>query len=304
MDAEDLEQMSLAEKLEHIKTRVSPLDVAEMAGCEVDGDKIRSPYNESDATPSCHLYPDHFWDFSTGRGGDVIDLYMAFTESSWGQAVNRLMKGVQALDADPDRVRRVPKPEPVDFFQAFTEVRSEDYTHVISGLAGWYLPQLVTLGQLKTTKHHLVIPHWVGSKIPAVKLRTNNGSKSCWPGSQFLSLYGPRVSSYAMSAIIMEGESDCWAMDAHLNPPGSDINIAVFALPSGAGLWRNEWLDALAGYKKIGVCFDNDHAGKAALYKVTHAIGWGRAVEITVPTLINDAREALSRGWEPNVAQL
>jgi hypothetical protein len=65
--------------------------------------------------------------------------------------------------------------------------------------------------------------------------------------------------------------------------------------------WKDAWLEDLAPYDEVLLCFDNDRAGTQALDKVTRKIGFDRAKELRVPQLYNDVREAVKAGWEPKL---
>ena len=130
-----------------------------------------------------------------------------------------------------------------------------------------------------------------------MKVRHLDGGKSAYPGSQFgHSLYWPGAYHplTLSTVVITEGESDCWAL---LQQPTA---WAVCALPSGAGLWRDDWLTQLETYETIYTAFDNDRAGEQATERVRRAVGWGRWKELKVPTLYNDVREAIAAGWKPS----
>jgi len=298
MDADDLEEMSVNDKIDLIRATIRPADVVEMAEIPVVAGKIPSPWNPDDHTPSCHIYEDHFHDYSTGRGGDVIDLYRAYTGKSLGRAVRDLLTAGQSMDADPDRVRRVERAAALNLLPEFRAELADGAVPVLGGVDSEYLASLAKWGMVKPQRDRLLIPHYRHDSLPGIKIRYAAGHKGSWPGSQYLGLYSVST-ALTDCCIIMEGESDCWALDAYARRTGHKID--VYALPSGAGTWRDNWLTDLDEYDKILTCFDNDHAGKQATDKVGRAIGAGRHVEFPVPTLLNDAREALSKGWEPSL---
>jgi hypothetical protein len=305
----DVEDMSLLEQVSHIKATISCHDVAEMADLEVVADKIRSPWNPDERTPSCHLYSDHFYDFAKGEGGDVIDLAMLVTGKSWGSVVNLLAKAGQRLEADPDRVKRSVKPEPSDMAAQFELMRDTDepgvsyWSTAFAGVHPEWMDRLFSDGTVGQDVHTgaLLVPHRHEGQIHGIKTRSRtSGQKAAVPGSIFSTgLYSTGYTEGKEDvAIITEGESDCWALDSYFWRKGGEWPD-VYALPGGAALWRDEWLEQLKGYRVVYTAFDNDHAGDAATNKVRRAIGWGRWNQLEVPQLIKDVREALSRGWEP-----
>lgn len=296
----DVADMDLMEKVDYVRSTITPLDLADMFEIDVVGDKIRSPWNDGERTPSCHLYEDGFFDYSTGRHGDVIDLYMQLSGKNWAAAVHRLAEGAQRMDVDPDRVQRVPKELP-DLTEVFRNMRQPDYSSEVwatrlGPLSVDTLDWLWTNEMVGGSNEQMAIPHWHDGVVRGIKLRSANGQKSAVPGSTFAcGLYRPHVDQ-RQNAIITEGESDAWALlGAHLP------TACIYALPSGAGLWKDAWLKDLEQYETIYTAFDNDRAGKQATEKVRNAIGWGRWAELKVPDLYNDVREAMAAGWQPKL---
>lgn len=304
--------MTLTEKIAVIKSSVTPLDLADMLEIPVVGDKIVSPFNPDERTASCHLYEDGWYDFGTGQHGDVVDLYCKLTGVSVGKAVNRLLEGAQRLDVDPDRVRRVAV-EPPDltlrfqdfhgsgFWQpwaaAMKPLRFEDLRRLHNSLQIGLTPDGVTMA----------IAHWQDHVVRGIKLRSITGAKSAVPGSTFAcGLYQPFLIAHDQ-AIITEGETDCWALQA------TGIEADILSLPSGAGLWKDAWLAQLDPYQRIYTAFDNDEAGKRATDKVERAIRNWRPVEgmeyndrwrqLKVPSTAKDVREALANGWKPRLRE-
>lgn len=294
----DLEDMTLMEKVAYVKSTMNCWDVIDLCDLDLVGDKIHSPFNEADNTPSCHIYDDHFFDFSTGKGGDVIDLAVALTGRSWGRVINDLAAGATRLDADPDRVKRsVPLPEP----DLLGEYRAATYHRgypKIPGVNSWVVEAATSM----TVERDMWIPHWSWNEdnvIRGIKIRHADGRKSAVPGSQFTGQLYSTMYGHSDVAVITEGESDCWALDG-ITYQGCDVD--VYALPCGAGLWRDKWIDQqLWRYDKIYTCMDNDDAGRKATDKIRRAIGWGKWAELRVPTLFKDARAAIIGGWEPKL---
>lgn len=298
----DVTDMDLQEKIDLIRSSLTPLDLADMFELEVHRDKIISPFNTAERTPSCHLYEDGWFDYGTGKHGDVIDLYRALTGHGLGRAVNRLLEGAQRMDADPDRVVRKPVELP-DLTEQWDAEESgdwfiDDWLPRLSGVAEDELVALHENDMVKFQGGQLLIAHYHEHGIVrGIKIRSATGAKSAVPGSTFAcGLYGTwHAVTPPPVAVIAEGESDCWAL------AGFSREADVYALPSGAGLWKDAWLEQLSGYDTIYTAFDNDRAGRNATEKVRKAIGWGRWRELTVPSLFNDCREAMAAGWEPKL---
>lgn len=312
----DVSDMDLMEKVEFVRSTVTPLDLIDMLGLEEHRNKIRSPWNEADENPSCHLYEDGFFDYSTGRHGDVIDLYRQLAGCSFARAVNRLAEGAQRLDVDEDRIQRKPVelPDLTEQWGALPDCANhsaaamcEHWAGAIKGISPTHLRLLRSCGEIKMTPTEMYIAHRhfapIGDGVSyrvvrGIKIRQFGGGKSAVPGSTFAcGLYRSDLVNPAGVAVITEGESDCWMLARHWYGG----TPAVFALPSGAGLWRDSWLADLEGYETIYTAFDNDRAGEQATEKVRKAVGWGRWRELKVPTLYKDVREAMVAGWEPKL---
>lgn len=309
----DPSEMSLEERIALIRGSLTPLDLADMLELPVTHDKITSPGNPDERTPSCHLYEDGWYDYSTGEHGDVIDLYRRLTGSGLGRTVNRLLEGAQRLDVDPDRVRRTPTvlPDLTDVFMTqFVDTCGLYLDRWVAGLRPLTGRDIILLGSQQMVRYSpdsttMAIAHWHDGVVRGIKLRTLVGTKTAVPGSTFAcGLYRAEKWRYDL-AIITEGETDCWALTA------ASIGADILSLPSGAGLWKDAWLTQLEGYERIFTAFDNDRAGKAATDKVEKAIRNWRPVEgmayndrwrqLEVPGGFKDVREALAGGWKPNV---
>lgn len=290
--------MDLMGKVEYLKTSVSPADVADMFGFEVAGGKILSPFHPDERTPSCHLYEDHWFDYASGNGGDVIDLAIRLSGKPWGVVINMLGTGAEASDFEPGRVRKAAKAEPVDLTEAYNGMAMPrtPVDALAFPLAGVNTGDLSDRVWSFDSMGNVLIPHRSEVGIHGIKIRYRDGGKGAVPGSQFgHALYAPFSGCAHNTAVLTEGESDCWALWQ------TGIFAEVMALPSGAGLWRDAWLEQLARYEKVYTAFDNDRAGKEATEKVRRAVGWGRWKELPVPQLYNDVREAITAGWNPKL---
>lgn len=296
----DPQDLTFGEKIDYIRGSLTPLDIVEMApDVEVIGSKIRSPWNPDERTPSCHLWEDGFYDFSTGKGGDVLDLYMKLADVPLQVAVRRLLEGSFRIEADPDRVVRTPLelPDLTSFLIGLP-------MHSSAELEKWNQKLGCSMIDVRGDGERVYIPHWHDGRVRGIKLRTAWGDKSAVPGSTFaVGLYWPgdirKHPEGATTLYITEGETDAWTLLTRCE--SSTVHVA--SLPSGAGLWKDAWLPSLEQYQTIYTAFDNDRAGRQATEKVRNSIGWGRWKELAVPTLYKDVREAVNAGWKPELRQ-
>jgi hypothetical protein len=310
------EDPPIHEKVALLKTMVNIVEVAELLGLEPDHQlKTFSPYHDEN-TASCQLYePDHFFDYSTGRGGDAIDLVIAVRGCSWGSAVYQLWTRGLRAGFEPGRHQAVARPEASDLWSVWMDVPAPpdvttnlDYWASKLGVEFDLVQALWAGGYIRFPGgDEIWIAHWQndGEKpvVRGIKTRDRSGQKGSVTGSQYThGLYSSKLGGFPSVpvAVITEGESDCWV----LSWLWRDDPIDVFALPSGAGLWRAEWLEQLAPYRIVYTAFDNDQAGKQATDKVARSIGYGRTSQLTVPSLYNDVREAFIAGWRPEAKKL
>jgi len=308
-----------------LRTMVTVPEVLELLGIEVtSGDKFTSPYNPGERTPSAHAYEDHFFDFSTGKGGDVVDLVQAVQPELTASRVlwllwNKALKaGKQIGDVEQQKPRVLH-----NFYEEWMthDTLSEAQRAKWESALGIPIP-----GRLCEVDGALWIPHADTSEqsssleevgIYGVKIRSINGQKSALPGSQFThKLYNREYHrldhSIAKSAIITEGETDAWAIDhalrlAHRERHGGPgfwyrPEAEIYALPSGASCWKDHWAEDLKRYETIWICMDNDRAGKDARDKIHRKMHWDRTKDLMVPSLYVDAREAIRAGWIPRLS--
>lgn len=296
---EDWYELDLAGQIAALKATVTVPEVAQLMGVDPDeNDKIPSPWNPGERTPSCHLYDDHFYDYSSGRYGDMLDLMLALNpEYTIGGAVKALWQravkaGKEYGDVEVQEPRQL-----CDFTEQLAMVGADP-------VYNWegYSVRLYGLQQLPDGT--VYVPHREPGRIYGIKVRHPGGAKSSWAGSQFTHrLYDPYGWPIGYSpppeVILCEGESDAWAL---LNVSPVDANgtpMDVLALPSGISAWKDHWLADLQCYHKVHICTDNDHAGKEGLNKLLLKVGYARAEALRVPQLFNDAREAIEAGWRP-----
>lgn len=290
----DWDDLSFEEKSQAIKETVTVVEVAELMGLEIDSsDKITSPFNPTESTPSCHLYDDHFYDYSTGRWGDVFDLVKAFypdttfPQALWDIRMRALKSGKEVGDVELQKPRQV---------QDFTADLA-DFPIVSNGnlYIDWHF------WVREDAQGNLYVPHRDQDGVYGVKVRWKTGGKGSWAGSAFTHrLYDPFGWQPGWqpsgTVVITEGESDAWALIW-----ATARSVDVLALPSGSSSWKDHWLDDLTCYDRVLLCMDNDRAGKQALDKLLLKVGYSRAEPLRVPQLYNDAREAVEAGWRPEV---
>ncbi len=298
-DDEEWDSLSIDEKISVIKSTIEMADLVELCGRDVVRDKVRPPWNPGERTPSTHLYSDHFYDYGSGKHGDIFDwITEEFIAEGgappplgnriWHMRQLALKGGKEPGDVETAPVRKL---EDLSLDMPDEPVRS------LLGLdVSWFG---VTVDEDGT----YYVPHREPGLVYGVKLRFADGRKGSVPGSQFTHRlyhpYGWQFLHKGSHAVIVEGESDSWAMIS--TGWTNDRAIDVFALPSGASSWKDAWLKDLEPYGTVLLCFDNDRAGKQALDKVTRKIGFDRAKELRVPQLYNDVREAVEAGWEPSL---
>lgn len=84
---------------EQIKAMVSMRDVLGRYGIDVGrGGFISCPFH-SEKTASCKIYPDSFYCFGCGAGGDVLDFVMRMENCSFRAAIDRLDLGHVSFSA-------------------------------------------------------------------------------------------------------------------------------------------------------------------------------------------------------------
>ncbi len=281
-----------------LKSTVMVTEVLELLGVEVNaGHKFASPFNPDERTWSAHDFGDHWFDFAHGKGGDVIDLVRAFyPDMSINDVIRRIWTKALRAGLEPGHVEAQPVRQIVDFTDEFAKA---DSGYVWSD---WDTP---LPPDVKVGKREMLIPHRDQEGIYGVKVRGRDGRKEAWPGSQFTKrLYDPAgwVGEYASwpACILTEGESDCWALDELVLHVEGAVT-PVYALPSGAGSWKDAWLTDLKPFDKVWICMDNDPSGVRAREKLTSKIGYLKAEQLRVPPMYNDAREAIAAGWRPSL---
>lgn len=296
-DRDEFRELDFDDQATVLKATVTMPEVAMLLGIEADeGDKIPSPWNPDERTPSCHLYEDHFFDYSSGRGGDIFDFLVAINPDDYpntGAAIWAVYDRAVKAGKEYGEVEQAKPRDRQDFSDQLPPTPFVDMLDL-------KVPE--QFGCRIDHEGNVLVPHRDPDGVYGVKVRYANGGKGSWAGSMFMTrLYDPwgwdsgRFPS--TTVVLCEGESDCWALNDVLFPTQAD----VLALPSGAGSWKDHWLDDLVGYYRVFVCMDNDKAGQAARDKLMLKIGYSRAERLDVPQLYGDAREAIAAGWKPTL---
>lgn len=241
------------------------------------GGKIRSLTNPNDRTPSLHIYDDHWYDYSTGEGGDQISFVMLALGMSYRDALQFLSRGVPTTMNGRERFANDMPFEPADLTSKWENRLPPDPTaHAMwSDLVCEKWPYLTLDDVLACgadiVEDELWIPHWVPDRgkwyVRGIKIRRlPDASKLSVKGSTYtVGLYRPQVTRQQAEgrkphAVVCEGESDAWV----LAKMWADRPVDVYALPSGAATLKDRFIDELYGYTSIGVAFDDDEVGAAA----------------------------------------
>src|SRR5215207_7425149 len=291
--------------LEHIKGSITVPELLDALGVDVQNDgKTECPWHEEN-TPSCHVYEDHLFCYGCGGSGDVVDVLKEYTGWPFVRCLHWLAEKAEDLP-DVERVEKVKElPDFRDKFYLYPSLGVGESPLLEMAKRRWAGVSSFASFGLRVCGNTLLIPHWHQGKVVGVKTRgllVGSDFKGAWPGSLFTTqlyvarMLNPAGHSYSSpaTAVICEGESDAWAMASHTE------GIDVYALPTGAGTWRDSWLPPLQRYRQVFVCFDNDPAGRQARERVERAVGWDRAVRLEVPSLWNDVNDACANGWRPS----
>lgn len=286
-------------------------EVLDLLGLEAPNSqgKIRSPFNPDERTPSCHIYRDHFFDYSTGKGGDPLDLVIAVTGKPWRTAARLLATG--DFSRQPREARAEDLPDFTDRFyegsKPFTQMQSAD----LGDFTDWvrrYWKGTIDLGALDVAQcrvsnygHGLWIPHCdAAGRVCGVKVRAvGSGAKTGFKGSKYPLLWEPNRSHRGISAALCEGETDAMALHRWLR--GEQRNVKVYALPSGAGTFKTAMANQLGSYDHVTVLTDNDEAGDKARRTIDAELG-ARFPDLIVEHVVpphGDVVDSLAEGWQP-----
>lgn len=289
--------------IEQIKAQVSVADALEMLDLPSprSGSKILCPVH-ADVVPSLVVYEDWWYCHGCGRGGDVLNLVEFVTGARPYEARRFLSGAVDEFAATP-RVQHQVR-ELVDLTEEYVRARSRDKRAWVDAGAlfaeKWphlSLAELDEHGWVAVGAHALLVPHWYENRVVGIKTRStqpgNRGTRNAFKGSTFTSqLYWVKTRLHRGSAVLVEGESDCWTMQAHT--PGD-----VYALPAGVATWRPSFGGTLAGYEEVVLFLDHDDPGQRMQARLNNELSNSRLGAF--PCIYEDVTEAVIDGWRPEL---
>jgi len=298
----------LMELKDQIKNTITMRDVIERLDLgPIRNNKIRSIY-KSEKTPSLHVYKYDYFDYATGNGGDVIRFVMDAMSWSFVDAIRWLSRGGDELAPRRKEVEKRVH-DFTDLFKSLDNFQKNVPWTVAANYVKEHWPTLaitdiIRYGSKLSDLGEIWTPHMDDrGRVVGIKIRNVfDNTKRSVTGSTFRQrLYYPNI-TYRIPPIrqawIVEGESDSWALTKHIETHGGKVH--VFALPSGAGLWRDEWRKQLNMYDHVIVCMDADDAGDAARDRIMGSLeSGGISCGTFRPTLGQDVAEALAHGWMP-----
>jgi twinkle protein len=227
-------------------------------------------------------------DFSTGDGGDLLDLWAACRGQSIGEAIVDAKAFLGIRDAMPPReVKQYRRP-------AKPQCRAPQ-TRVRAWLMGRGLTEQ-TIEAFRISEHerdgksYAVFPYLRDGELINAKhrnvdekrdMRQEAGAEPCLFGWHL-------VEPKARSITITEGEID--AMTLH------QVGIPALSVNAGAGnhQWiENDW-DRLERFSEIFVAFDDDEAGRKGAKEVAQRLGLDRCRFVTFGA--KDANQWLTDG--------
>ena len=276
---------------DHIKDTVTMERVLEILNLEPPNrnGKIRSIINPGEHTPSLHIYSDHWYDYSTGEGGDQIKFVQVYSGCSYREAIDKLSGGTTSWTR---KRRDWTPPAPPNLTDRFDN-EPEASPLGIQRAAGYVtakwpfltLSDIIDFG-VKACETSLWAPHRDASgAVRGIKIRdVVSNSKFAVTGSKFTGqLYRVRTCPGAPVAMICEGESDLWCLTKWCQQSQFRTLVQPLSLPAGAATWRPEWHVELSSFKTVIVMLDGDIPGQAASQHITQALGEDRTGSIIPP---------------------
>ena len=229
-------------------------------------------------------------DFSSGEGGDLLDLWAAVHQCSISKAMTDAKQYIGVRDTMPEREQKTFKRPAKPHCQTIKAGALEWLKS--RGLTDKTIADFRIAEQLRDGKTYCVFPYLRDGVLINYKLRNvaekkdmqqAGGAEPCLFGWH---LIDPKVRTIA----IAEGEID--AMTLH--------QLGIPALSVNAGAGNHQWIeydwDRLERFSEILVFFDNDEAGNKGANEIITRLGNERCKRIVLP--MKDANEYLQSGAE------
>lgn len=228
-------------------------------------------------------------DFSSGEGGDLLDLWARRRMLSVSQAMVDAKQFLGIRDTMPPRERptykRPSKP------QCHTPQAKGKAWLLSRGLTEETIAAFKIAEQERSGKTYVVFPYLRDGELINAKyrnpedkrdMRQEGGAEPCLFGWH---LVDPKARTIA----ICEGEID--AMTLH--------QVGIPALSVNAGAGNHQWIDSdwdnLERFSDILLCYDNDEAGQKGAKEVANRLGLDRCRAVTFDKA-KDANEYLQGG--------
>jgi len=259
--------------------------VVEAVGIRLDWQgRATCPFH-ADSTPSFNIWEDpagvQRWGcFPCGLSGDCFDIVMRQEGVPFGVAVRRVAEIAREAPA------RTPAPRvkvALDRASLEAYVTAAQNRAMSPGARGMvcvaaslmdegrpedlrreYDDTLVGLGWGVDDRANVVVPHYDRDFLmTGAKVRSPDGQKWSFPGSEYDNLYGCWTRPARGDRLLLtEGETDF----AHACHYARGDGVAVRSLPSGAGgkTPRPAWLAEVRGFARVYLAFDGDRAGEAS----------------------------------------
>lgn len=224
-------------------------------------------------------------DFSTGAGGDALDLWMAVRGGSVPEAIEQAGAFLGIKTQKPER-KVYPKPKKIAGVSAAS-----------GAVMAWLTderklsPDAIKAYRVAAQgETHVMFPHfrngeWLNYKLRNIAdkkdMRTAAGCEQMLWGWQAI----PKTQR---TITLCEGEIDAMSLWQYGYPA-----LSVF---SGAGnlAWVENEFPNLDGFDEIYICFDEDDAGKRGAMQIVERIGRDRCALVRLPR--KDANECLKDG--------
>lgn len=229
-------------------------------------------------------------DFSSGEGGDLLDLWAAVHQCSIAKAMTDAKQYIGVRDTMPEREQKT-----------FKRPAKPQCQTIKAGALDWLKSRGLTdktiadfriAEQLRDGKTYCVFPYLRDGVLINYKLRNVVEKKDMQQaGGAEPCLFGWHLIEPKMRTVaIAEGEID--AMTLH--------QLGIPALSVNAGAGNHQWIeydwDRLERFSEILVFFDNDEAGNKGANEIITRLGNERCKRVVLP--VKDANEYLQSGAE------